>query len=242
MANLLSLAILLLRSIRPVCHQHFCHPINPTPCSLFPSRTLGKDENYILWLARSPDLTGRIRAPDVVHPRRLRASTPWDKWLHQGLDKPHLPPRVVEHKADQVFRARARPSVIKYQLRSEGDPQTNHLYRISSPKRLDFPLLIVRSANSKSTKWTHETPSLTEKCGWSTAQISGVLLDVHECLGEEILDLVDSRLQFSALEDRRRAIGRALGHGWLWSREWRNGDHEELTVLLTLPYQEPDVS
>jgi hypothetical protein len=83
----------------------------------------------------------------------------------------------------------------------EGNPPTHPFHRISSPKWLDFPLQIVRHTNDKSINWTYESPSLSEKCGWPATYISRVFVNVYEGLGVEALDLVDSGLQLSVLED-----------------------------------------
>jgi hypothetical protein len=85
---------------------------------------------------------------------------------------------------------------------------TYPFHSVPSPKRLYFPLVIVRCANPRLRTRTHEPVSLLEVSGGAAAYGPRVSLDVNPGLGENVLDLVNPWLQFSVLEDRRG------GHGW----------------------------
>ena len=83
---------------------------------------------------------------------------------------------------------------------------THPLYGISSPERLDFPLVTVRYMSHKLMKQTHEPVSLKILCR-TTTHVPRMYLDVEVGLCVNIPDLVDSRLQFSVLEDGRGFVG-----------------------------------
>jgi hypothetical protein len=91
---------------------------------------------------------------------------------------------------------------------------THFSYGISSPKRLDFPLVIVRYMCLNLAKRTHESVPLIKILGRTTAHAPRVYLNIDVGLGENVPDLVNSRLQFSILEDGRGLIGRVQGHSW----------------------------
>ena len=62
-------------------------------------------------------------------------------------------------------------------------------------------------------KRTHEPSSLLEILRGTTTHAPRVYLDVCVGLGKNIPDLVDSRLQFSVLEDRSGVLGWVWNHG-----------------------------
>lgn len=168
-------------------------------------------------LLETLSLTGHIRTHDAPCPRRSRASRPWDRGSRRDLDELHLPAPVTEHKTVQAFPAQPVFHVVKHTVTDlesdEGDLPTHPLNGISSPKRPDFPLLVVRYTSHRLLKRTYKTPSLSESCGWSTANVSRVLLDVQVGLTIEVLDFVDPWFQSSVYEDGG-VTGRVWGHGF----------------------------
>ena len=90
----------------------------------------------------------------------------------------------------------------------EKDRYAHPLYRVSSPKLFDFPLLIVRSVWNRWRKATYEAPSLSEIFGGTTAHFPCMYLDIEVGLSVNVLNLVDPGLQPSALKDGRRVTGR----------------------------------
>ena len=102
---------------------------------------------------------------------------------------------------------------LTYDSRDRADPHlhTHPSYGISSPERLDFPLVIVRHTNDglRRLKRTHEPISL-KVLGRASAHVLRVHFDIGVGLGENILDLVNPWFQFSVLEDG--VVDRI--HGW----------------------------
>jgi hypothetical protein len=78
---------------------------------------------------------------------------------------------------------------------------THHLYGISSLKRLDSPLLIVRYMCHGLLKQTYKPSPLSERRGRSTTHRLRVLMNIQVGLAVKVLDFVDSWLQFSIFED-----------------------------------------
>ena len=91
---------------------------------------------------------------------------------------------------------------------------------ISIPERLDFPLWMVRHMNCRLQKRTHEPPTPLKVLGRATAHAPRVYFDIGECLSKNILDLVDSWLQFPILEDRRGVAG--------WAQHGKQGKRDNV--------------
>lgn len=80
---------------------------------------------------------------------------------------------------------------------------THPFYSVSSPERLYFPLVVVRYTNLRQQTRTYEPISLLKVSGRAAAYGPRVVLGINPGLGVNVLDLVNPRLQFSILEDRR---------------------------------------
>ena len=140
-------------------------------------------------------------------------------------DKLRFPARVPERKTAQAFLAQPDPRIVRDPTigseSSERNMYTHPLHGIPSAKGFDFPLLVVRHTNHKLPKQTYEAPSLRKGCGWSATHVFRVVMDVHVGLGVEVLDSIDSWLQFSVLEDGRGIVSGSCGHSRASATMWK---------------------
>ena len=125
----------------------------------------------------------------------------------------HTLVRAMECKTPQVFPARPGFRTLEYTIAgSENLAESAHpLYRISSTKRVDFPLLTVKYLNQRQRQLTYEPLSLRKIRGRPATHLPRVLVNIHECLAEEILDFVDPWFQFVS-EDGKRVTRQVRGH------------------------------
>ena len=80
-------------------------------------------------------------------------------------------------------------------------------YSVSSPERLYFPLVVVRYTKPGLRMRTHEPISLLKVSGRAAAYAPRLYINISPGFGTNILDLVNSWLQFSILEDGRGVAG-----------------------------------
>ena len=86
--------------------------------------------------------------------------------------------------------------------------KTYPFHSVSSPQWTYFPLVVVSYADSRLLRRrTYESSSLLEILGRAAAYGPRMYLNINPGLGENVLDLVNPRLQFSILEDGRGVTG-----------------------------------